>query len=55
MATTFRFASFSYTESISSETDYLWGNAAFAYATRLTESFAKYRWCPEYYWTSIGW
>lgn len=39
--------SFSYTESISSETDYLWGNAAFAYATRLTESFAKYRWCPN--------
>jgi type VI secretion system protein ImpC len=39
--------SFSYTESINDETDYLWGNAAFAYATRLTESFAKYRWCPN--------
>lgn len=24
---------------------YLWGNAAFALATRLTESFAKYGWC----------
>ncbi len=24
---------------------YLWGNAAFAFATRLTESFAKYGWC----------
>lgn len=24
---------------------YLWGNAAFAMATRLTESFAKHRWC----------
>ena len=24
---------------------YLWGNSAFAFATRLTESFAKYGWC----------
>jgi type VI secretion system protein ImpC len=24
---------------------YLWGNAAYAFATRLTESFAKYSWC----------
>jgi len=24
---------------------YLWGNAAYAFGTRLTESFAKYRWC----------
>jgi len=24
---------------------YLWGNAAFAMATRLTEAFAKYGWC----------
>ena len=24
---------------------YLWGNAAYALATRLTESFAKYNWC----------
>ncbi|WP_372922809.1 type VI secretion system contractile sheath large subunit [Roseovarius sp.] len=27
--------------------DYLWGNAAFAFATRITESFARYRWCPN--------
>jgi len=27
--------------------DYLWGNTAFAFATRLTDSFAKYRWCPN--------
>lgn len=27
--------------------DYLWGNAAFAFATRVTESFARYRWCPN--------
>ncbi|HEX8499163.1 MAG TPA: type VI secretion system contractile sheath large subunit [Pyrinomonadaceae bacterium] len=26
-------------------TKYLWGNAAYAFATRLTESFAKYQWC----------
>jgi type VI secretion system protein ImpC len=24
---------------------YLWGNAAYAFATRLTEAFAKYNWC----------
>ncbi len=24
---------------------YLWGNAAYAFGTRLTESFAKYSWC----------
>ena len=26
---------------------YLWGNSAFAFAGRLTESFAKYRWCAN--------
>jgi type VI secretion system protein ImpC len=26
-------------------TKYLWGNAAYAFASRLTESFAKYNWC----------
>ncbi len=25
----------------------LWGNSAFAFATRLTDSFAKYRWCAS--------
>lgn len=39
--------SFAYRESVEGKGDYLWGNAAFAYATRLTESFAKYRWCPN--------
>jgi type VI secretion system protein ImpC len=39
---------FNYQEKAEGETDnYLWGNAAFAFATRLTESFAKYRWCPN--------
>ena len=27
------------------DTDLLWGNAAFALATRIADSFAKYRWC----------
>ena len=26
---------------------YLWGGSAFAFATRVAESFAKYRWCPN--------
>ncbi|RQW65071.1 type VI secretion system contractile sheath large subunit [Vibrio viridaestus] len=40
--------SFNYQESVTeSHDDYLWGNTAFAFATRLTESFAKYRWCPN--------
>ena len=39
--------SFDYVERVDNKEEYLWGNAAFAYATRLTESFAKYRWCPN--------
>ncbi len=40
--------SFGYEESVSSGNDkFLWGNAAFAFATRLTDSFAKYRWCAN--------
>lgn len=40
--------SFNYNEDVSeNHNDYLWGNTAFALATRLTESFAKYRWCPN--------
>lgn len=26
---------------------YLWGGSAFAFATRVADSFAKYRWCPN--------
>src|SRR6202020_1089572 len=26
---------------------YSWGNAAFAFATRVADSFAKYWWCPN--------
>ncbi|EGU30268.1 type VI secretion system contractile sheath large subunit [Vibrio scophthalmi] len=40
--------SFNYQENVSaSHEHYLWGNTAFAFATRLTDSFAKYRWCPN--------
>ena len=38
---------FNYQESINAKSDHLWGNAAFAYATRLNSSFANYRWCPN--------
>ncbi|NUY55885.1 type VI secretion protein [Salinivibrio sp. MA351] len=40
--------SFVYHENVSQAHEhYLWGNTAFAFATRLTDSFAKYRWCPN--------
>ncbi len=39
---------FVYDEQVSgSHEDYLWGNTAFAFATRLTESFARYRLCQS--------
>jgi type VI secretion system protein ImpC len=39
---------FNYEEGVSaSHEDYLWGNAAFTFASRLTDSFAKYRWCAN--------
>lgn len=40
--------SFTYEESVSEGNDrFVWGNAAFAFATRLTDSFANYRWCAN--------
>ena len=40
--------SFNYEEASAGESkNYLWGNAAFAFASRLNDSFAKYRWCPN--------
>jgi len=40
--------SFSYREYVSdSHHRYCWGNAAFAFATRLTESFTHFRWCAN--------
>lgn len=39
---------FNYEENVSaSHEHYLWGNSAFTFATRLTDSFAKYRWCTN--------
>jgi len=39
---------FNYEEDVSaSHEHYLWGNTAFAFATRITDSFAKYRWCTN--------
>lgn len=39
---------FNYQEDVSGNHEhYLWGNTAFAFATRLTESFANYRWCAN--------
>jgi type VI secretion system protein ImpC len=39
---------FEYRENVSDgHENYLWGNTAYAFATRLTESFANYGWCPN--------
>jgi type VI secretion system protein ImpC len=39
---------FEYQETVGGSHDaFLWGNAAFAFATRLTESFARYRFCSN--------
>jgi type VI secretion system protein ImpC len=39
---------FNYNENVKDSHDsYLWGNTSFAFATRLADSFAKYRWCPN--------
>jgi len=39
---------FEYRENVSDGHEkYLWGNTAYAFATRLTESFANYGWCPH--------
>ncbi len=40
--------SFNYNENTSeNHEDFLWGNTSFTFATRLSDSFAKYRWCPN--------
>ncbi len=39
---------FAYREDVSeSHEDYLWGNTVYAFASRLTDSFANYRWCTN--------
>ena len=39
--------SFQYNEAVQDHGDYNWGNSAFAMATRIADSFAKYRWSPN--------
>jgi type VI secretion system protein ImpC len=40
--------SFGYNEAVDGNHDnYLWGNTAFLMASRITDSFARYRWCPN--------
>ena len=40
--------SFNYEEDVIGKHDaYCWGNAVFAFATRIADSFAKFRWCPN--------
>ena len=39
---------FNYQENVSGgNDDFCWGNTAFAFASRLADSFAKYRWCAN--------
>jgi type VI secretion system protein ImpC len=39
---------FNYNEDVvGKHEDYLWGNASYAMATRIADSFAKFRWCPN--------
>lgn len=46
---------FNYNESLSNgHESYLWGNMAFAFATRLTESFARSRWYTDIIGPSSG-
>src|SRR5580700_10595461 len=47
-ATTVPVKGFNYEEDVVGKHDtYCWGNATFAFATRIADSFAKYRWCPN--------
>ena len=40
--------SFNYQENVSASHErYTWGNAAFAFASRIADSFAQYRWCAN--------
>jgi len=40
--------SFNYEEDVVGQHDrYLWGNATYTMATRIADSFAKFRWCPN--------
>ena len=46
---------FSYKESVEgSKENFLWGSAAYAFGANLSDSFAKYRWCPNIVGPSSG-
>ncbi len=50
-----RVKAFEYEEDVVGKHEaYLWGNPAFAMATRIAESFARYRWCPHIIGPSSG-
>jgi type VI secretion system protein ImpC len=50
-----RVQAFEYEEAVVGKHEhYLWGNASFAMATRVAESFARYRWCPHILGPSTG-
>jgi type VI secretion system protein ImpC len=38
---------FAYSEEVDAHDRFCWGNAVFSLATRIGDSFAKYRWCPN--------
>ncbi len=38
---------FTFKEDANTSDDFCWGNSVFAFASRLTESFASYRWCTN--------
>lgn len=39
--------SFSFVEEVKETDDFCWGNTAFAFGSRLSDSFAQYRWCAN--------
>lgn len=45
---------FAYEEKIEDHEHYCWGNASFALAARMADSFAHYRWCPNIIGPSSG-
>ena len=38
---------FNFTETVGDNEDFCWGNTSFALASRMADSFAKYRWCSN--------
>lgn len=52
---THRFRSLAFDEDVEGAHErYLWGSASSAFATRVAESFARYRWCPNIIGPSTG-